>query len=224
MSGASEKAYEDIRNRLLNGEYAPGARLSESDLSEKCGVSRTPVREALRRLALEYFVRIEPNRGAFVIDWSREDIMDMFEMRSMMEGLAARKAAERANKPQITQMHDIIGKIDIVVGENNRNMRDDFLRLNRQFHDAIFEASGSPKLTEIISRFVEQAVIVRTAAQYSAEDIAHSNRQHKELVGAIETRNGMLADTVMRAHILAASIRYHDNYIPGTDESMVAAE
>jgi len=98
MSGASEKAYKHIRNRLLSGEFTPGARLSESELSDACGVSRTPVREALRRLALEYFVRIEPNRGAFVIDWSREDIMDMFEMRSMVEGLAARKAAERARR------------------------------------------------------------------------------------------------------------------------------
>ena len=89
MSGASERAYEEIRKRLLRGDFAPGARLSESELSELCGVSRTPVREALRRLALEYFVRIEPNRGAFVIDWSREDIVDMFEMRSMLEGLAA---------------------------------------------------------------------------------------------------------------------------------------
>ena len=92
ISGASELAYTEIRNRLLGGEYPPGARLSESELSDICGVSRTPVREALRRLAADYFVRIDPNRGAFVIDWSREDIMDMFEMRSMMEGLAARKA------------------------------------------------------------------------------------------------------------------------------------
>ena len=74
MSGASERAYDEIRKCLLRGDFAPGARLSESELSELCGVSRTPVREALRRLALEYFVRIEPNRGAFVIDWSREDI------------------------------------------------------------------------------------------------------------------------------------------------------
>ena len=214
MSGASEKAYVFIRNRLLGGEFAPGSRLSESELSESCGVSRTPVREALRRLALEYFVRIEPNRGAFVIDWSGEDIMDMFEMRSMMEGLTARKAAERASHSQIDHMRDIINSIDDVAAEDGPSMRDAFLILNRQFHDAIFEASGSPKLTEIISRFVEQAVIVRTAAQYSASDIIRSNQQHKELLGAIEKGNGMLAEIVMRSHILAAGERYHENYMP----------
>lgn len=213
MSGASEKAYASIRNRLLVGEFLPGARLSESHLSESCGVSRTSVREALRRLALEYFVRIEPNRGAFVIDWSREDIMDMFEMRSMMEGLTARKAAERATPSQIDHMQTIIKRIDEAVVKNGPEMRDSFLVLNREFHDAIFEASGSPKLTEIISRFVEQAVVVRTASQYSTSDITSSNRQHEELLCAIRNGDGMLAETIMRSHILAAGRRYHDNYM-----------
>ncbi len=214
MSGASEKAYVSIRNRLLGGEFPAGSRLSESELSESCGVSRTPVREALRRLAQEYFVRIEPNRGAFVIDWSRDDIMDMFEMRSMMEGLTARKAAERASMAQIDLMKAIIKRIDDVAEGGGPEMRDSFLTLNRQFHDTIFEASGSPKLTEIISRFVEQAVIVRTAAQYSAYDIVRSNQQHKELLSAIEKRNGMLAEIIMRSHILTAGERYHNNYMP----------
>lgn len=224
MSGASERAYEEIRKRLLRGDFAPGARLSESELSELCGVSRTPVREALRRLALEYFVRIEPNRGAFVIDWSREDIVDMFEMRSMLEGLAARKAAMRATPPQMVQMSDIIDKIDEVAEYSGDEMMASFLRLNREFHDVVFSASGSPRLTEIISRFVEQAVVVRTAAQFTPKDILRSNQHHKELLGAIRSRNGVLAETVMRVHILAASSRYHDSYMPGLGADEMAAE
>lgn len=224
MSGASEKAYLYIRSCLLSGEFAPGSRLNEIELSEACGVSRTPVREALRRLASEYFVRIEPNRGAFVIDWSREDIMDMFEMRSMMEGLAARKAAERANAAQIEAMRDTISRIDDIISDNSPYMRDQFLSLNRAFHDALFEAAGSPKLTEIMSRFVEQAVVVRTAAQYSTTDIAHSNQQHKEILSAVISGNGVLAETVMRAHILAAGSRYHDNYMPLAADHVNAAE
>ena len=142
MSGASERAYSEIRRRLLQGDYAPGVRLSESELSAVCGVSRTPVREALRRLALECFVRIEPNRGAFVIDWSREDIADMFEMRAMLEGLAARKAASKATALQIQQMTDIIDKIDKLAKKNSKNMMSSFLELNRKFHDVVFSASG----------------------------------------------------------------------------------
>lgn len=214
MSGASKKAYHEIRSRLLRGDYAPGERLSESELSAQCGVSRTPVREALRRLALEYFVRIEPNRGAFVIDWSREDIIDMFEMRSMMEGLAARKAAERATPEVIERLNYALENIDNISMVDTVKMREEFLKLNRQFHDIIFEASGSPKLTEIIARFVEQAVVVRTAAQFGAEDIGRSNQHHKELVAAISAGNGMLAENIMRVHILSASSRYHDDYMP----------
>lgn len=213
MSGASQKAYHEIRRRLLAGQFEPGARLSENELSRICNVSRTPVREALRQLALEYFVRIEPNRGAFVIDWSREDISDMFEMRSMMEGLAARKAAERATQDEIQRLRAIITEIDKACDANNAELMNDFLALNREFHELVFQASGSRKLTEIVSRFVEQAVVVRTAAQYSVDDIRRSNQHHKDLLSAIEVRNGMLAENVMRVHILAASVRYHDNYM-----------
>lgn len=224
MSGASEFAYNEIRDRLLSGKHPPGSQLNESELSEICGVSRTPVREALRRLALDYFVRLEPNRGAFVIDWSREDIMDMFEMRSMMEGLAARKAAERASPDQIAKMSSIIDRSEGIFSEEGVKLRDKFLALNREFHDAILEASGSLKLTEIVSRFVEQAVIDRTAANYTVADVAHSNRQHKELYSAIASGNGLLAEAVMRSHILAASSRYHDNYMLAAPAIDAAAE
>jgi len=224
MSRASERAYEEIRARLMRGDYAPGARLSESELSETCGVSRTPVREALRRLELEYFVRIEPNRGAFVIDWSRKDIVDMFEIRSMLEGLAARKAAANATHLQISQMTDIIEKIDKVTQLLGDNMIASFLALNKEFHDLVYSASSSPRLTDIISRFVEQAVVLRTAAQFTPDDVLQSNQHHKELLRAIETRNGLLAESVMRMHILAASSRYHDNYMSDLGSDEIAAE
>lgn len=210
MSGASEQAYTQIRRLLLNKSYPPGARLSEAELSGKCGVSRTPVREALRRLAQEYFVRLEPNRGAFVVDWNHDDTMDMFEMRAMMEGLAARKAASRASTEQVGELRSIYNGIEGVVARNDKDMRDDFLTLNRKFHDTVFAASRSPRLAEIIARFVEQAVIVRTAYRYSVEDIARSNQHHKDLIDAIESRNGVLAEQIMRTHILLASHQYFD--------------
>jgi len=219
MSGATDHAYAHIRNRLINGEFKAGDRLNESELSESSGVSRTPVRDALRRLAIEYFVRIEPNRGAFVIDWSREDIMDMFELRAMMEGVAARKAALRASKSQISDLYNIINKIDQVTQLENTDMRDKFLTLNREFHDAIFVASGSRKLTEIISRLVEQAVVVRTASQYSSDDIQISNQHHLELTNAIRDQNPLLAESIMRTHILAASSRYSTHYMIGDAHS-----
>ena len=212
MSGATEQAYTQIRQLLVSKSYPPGSRLSETELSEKCGVSRTPVREALRRLALEYLVQIVPNRGAFVTDWSQDDIMDMFEMRAMMEGLAARKAANRANQEQIDKMYKLHSDIDNTLSQNSKTMREKFLKLNREFHDTVFEASQSPRLADIIARFVDQAVIVRTASQYSREDIIRSNQHHKEIVDAIASGNGVLAEHVMRTHILLAIRQYHESY------------
>jgi DNA-binding GntR family transcriptional regulator len=94
-------------------------------------------------------------------------------------------------------------------------MMSSFLSLNREFHEIIFAASGSPRLKETISRFVEQAVVVRTAAQFTPEDVMRSNQHHKELVNAIKIKNGVLAESIMRVHILAASSRYYDGYMPG---------
>lgn len=213
MSGASEKAYRKIRHRLLAGEFKPGSRLSEQELSDECNVSRTPVREALRRLASEYFVSIQPNRGAFVIDWSREDIVDMFEMRAMLEGFAARKAAERVSADQIVKLKANIAETDKIIEENGPNLMNEFLQLNRIFHDAVFDAAGSPRLTELISRFVEQAVVVRTASQYTIEDIRRSNQYHSELTQAIAHHDGVLAETIMKSHILGAAGRYHEVFM-----------
>lgn len=111
-------------------------------------------------MAAEYFVTIQPNRGAFVVDWSREDIADMFEMRAALEGFAARKAAERISPNQIAKLKANIAETDKVIEQNGPDVMNEFLRLNREFHDAVFEASGSPRLAEIVSRFVEQAVVV----------------------------------------------------------------
>ena len=216
MSSATDQAYTQIRQLLVSKAYPPGSRLSETELSKICGVSRTPVREALRRLALEYLVQIEPNRGSFVTDWSQDDIMDMFEMRAMMEGLAARKAASRANQEQIDKMYKIHGDIDAILNQKRKVMREKFLKLNREFHDTVIEASQSPRLTDIISRFVDQAVIVRTASQYSKEDITRSNQHHKDIVDAIASGNGVLAEQVMRTHILLAIRQYHESYAQET--------
>ena len=122
------------------------ALLSEQELSDVCKVSRTPVREALRRLASEYFVSIQPNRGAFVVDWSREDIADMFEMRAMLEGFAARKAAERVSPNQIAKLKANIAETAKIIEKNEAGLMNEFLRLNRIFHDTVFEARNPIKV------------------------------------------------------------------------------
>ena len=107
----------------------------------------------------------------------------------------------------------ILDEIDAIADRNDPHVREAFVKANRAFHDAVFEASGSRKLVEIIARFVEQAIVVRTAAKFTPDDIRRSNQHHKELLRAIENRNGILAESIMRTHILSASIQYMDAFI-----------
>ena len=137
----------------------------------------------------------------------------MFEMRSMLEGLAARKAAERASEYHQKKMAQIIEKLDEIADLNAPSMRADFVEENRNFHDALFEASGSRKLMEIIARFVEQAIVVRTASDFTPDDVRSSNQYHKDILSAIRAKNGMLAENLMRVHILKAGGRYQDGHM-----------
>src|SRR3712207_4280762 len=95
MAGAVEKAYTAIRERIITGDYAPSARITEQEISDTAGVSRTPAREALRRLQAEGFVRVVPNQGAIVTDWTEADIEEIFELRAMLEPYGAYRAAAR---------------------------------------------------------------------------------------------------------------------------------
>ncbi len=215
MSTASERAYLKIRELLLEGRFSAGERLSEEELADTCGVSRTPVREALRRLALESFVVIHPNRGAFVVDWGRDDIADLFELRAMLEGFAAYKAALRRSQAQANQLIEFTEEMHRDATLKGRRRIDRFLELNRQFHDLICEAAGNARLKEFIARLVEQAIVVRTAIQYSTNDLRRSDDFHRDIARAIEAQNGPLAEQLMRAHILAASDLYRDSYLDG---------
>ncbi|HAU22025.1 MAG TPA: GntR family transcriptional regulator, partial [Erythrobacter sp.] len=104
MAKASYRAYDTIRALILSGELSPGEQLSEEDLAERCGVSRTPVRDALRRLEAELLVRKNESQRSFVADWSLGDVADAFELRAMVEGYAARRAAERMDVRTMKQL------------------------------------------------------------------------------------------------------------------------
>ena len=104
MSKAADRAYDWVRQRILSGEYPPGSHLKEERIAEDSEVSRTPVREALRRLSNEHFVKFVPNQGAFVATWENDDVEVIFELRAMLEGYAAQRAASRISEEQIREL------------------------------------------------------------------------------------------------------------------------
>lgn len=206
MSNAADKAYELIRRNILEGVFLPDARLKEADLVEVCGVSRTPVREALRRLEAEDFVHIQRNQGAQVKSWSEDDLDDLFELRGLLEGYAAGRAAKRADAQDIQAIQLAIDEMDQVLVSEMPGARktEEFLRLNKLVHERVWAAADSVRLISLLSRLVDQALVVHTARQFSIDRVAQSHAQHKELLLALEQGDATWADATMRSHIHAA--------------------
>jgi DNA-binding GntR family transcriptional regulator len=206
LSSAADRAYQTIRANILNGTFPPNARLKETELVACCGVSRTPVREALRRLAAEDFVLIQRNQGAQVKSWSVEDLDDLFSLRALLEGHAAERAARRITPEQIVRIRRAVEEMDAVLASTAAQAGKiaEFLRLNRVVHETVWEASGSARLVNMLGRLVEQALMAHTAQKFSLERVAQSHHHHQELLRALETRDEAWAGSIMKSHIRAA--------------------
>lgn len=203
MSRASDRAYSEIRSLILSGDAPPGAPLREEQLAELCGVSRTPVRDALRRLEAElYVVRTESQR-TFVADWSREDVEEMFALRAMLEAHAARRAAERMSDERLGHLIRCNEAIEVAVSKADPDVVE-FLDRNREFHASIIEAANSPRLTATLATLVEQPVVRRTAMQYGRTQLEQSAREHRELLNAFAAHDPEWAHAVMTGHIRRA--------------------
>lgn len=209
MSKASERAYNQIRALILSGALPAGAQLGEEALAERCGVSRTPIRDALRRLEGELLVKRSGTQRTFVADWSLDDVGDAFELRAMLEGHAARRAAERMSDALLVRLRDANRALGMAVRANPPDI-EGFLEGNREFHAIILQAAASPRLAALLGTLIEQPVIWRTAHHYGREALLRSFGEHDELLAAFARRDGPWAEAVMAAHIRRAYHAYAD--------------
>ena len=115
-SGSADRVYDTLRQGILDGTYAQGARLGEADLADALGVSRTPVREALRRLGSEGLLATLPNKGARVRTWTAGELGDIFDLRALLEGHAAARAATRVTDADISAMNDLVTRMEAATG------------------------------------------------------------------------------------------------------------
>lgn len=209
MSRASDRAYEQIRNMILSGRLEPGAQIGEEHLAEICGVSRTPVRDALRRLEADLFIKKSESQRTFVADWSLEDLEDAFTLRGMLEGHAASRAARRISAKQLNELRAENEGLRLAIDRTQPDVTA-FLEHNRRFHAIIVEAAASEKLESLLSRIVEQPVVWRTAQHYDHENLMRSWREHEELLTAFARRDDVWAASVMTGHIRRAFHSYAD--------------
>lgn len=194
---------------ILSGELPAGSQLGEESLAERCGVSRTPVRDALRRLESELLVKRNDSQRSFVADWSLSDVADAFELRAMLEGHAARRAAERIDDDTLQQLRSFNQAILNAVSADPPDVLG-FLESNRDFHALILETAQSRRLASLLGTLIEQPVVWRTAHQYGRDALRRSHGEHDELLAAFARRDGAWAEAVMAAHIRRAFHAYAD--------------
>lgn len=199
---AAEHAYRSIREQILSGQRPGGQWLREGDLATIIGVSRTPVREALRRLAAEGLVRHERNRGVQVQSWAVEDLDEIFSLRSVLEpwgcGLAAMTGAA-----DLDMLEGLADEMDAAAARRRPDV-DAITELNNRFHHAILTASGNRRLGDLVSSVVQVPLVWRTFSHYSPAALRRSLAHHHELVDALRARDPAWAESVMRSHVRAA--------------------
>lgn len=218
MSRASEQAYSRIRAHLLSGEVTAGEQLTEDQLAQITGFSRTPVRDAVRRLEDELLLVRSGTKRLFVADWSRDDIEEMFALRQMLECHAAERAAQRLSRAQITALEVINRELKDAIGQSAPDVGR-FLDANRAFHEVIIDAAHSPRLGQLLAKLVEAPVVLRTARNYSSDDLHQSARDHDELIAAFRTRDPEWARAVMGSHLRRAFHTFAKAVGPATDDS-----
>lgn len=203
-SSAVEKAYSEIRSRIISGELPQRARLIEEDLAVEIGVSRTPVREAVRQLAQEGMVELRPNSGAIVAAWSVSDLVQLFDLRATLEGSVAALAAERVDSATIATLRTLARTMEVTMREGGAHFLERIAELNDNFHKTILAAADSPRLSRLMGQLVELPIVLRTFNCYSEEELRRSLGHHIELVAAFEAGDQVWAEAVMKAHVLSA--------------------
>lgn len=200
---AVDRVYARLRQGILDGTYPQGTRLGEVDLADALGVSRTPVREALRRLGSEGLLSTEPNKGARVRVWAESELSDITDMRALLEGHAAARAASRVTEAEISYMNDLVTRMEAATADLAPVDIDLLTELNTAFHGAIVTVSGNSLLPGLMKSLIHVPVVSRTYRHYSPARMEQSMRQHRELLDALTARDPAWAEAVMRVHILS---------------------
>jgi DNA-binding GntR family transcriptional regulator len=203
MPRATDTAYEAVRQMILTGEVEAGSRLGEAELAETLGLSRTPVREALQRLGADGLVEVLPHRGARVVRWTRKDLTEIFELRSLLEPYAAARAARRGQDEAVLDgLRGQCAAMERAAADGDLGR---VAQLNSRFHAAIIDASGNDRLPGMLTSVMHAPLILGTFRRYDADAMARSMNHHRELVTAISAGDAAWAESVMRAHVRAAA-------------------
>lgn len=201
---SASKAYELMRAAIVESEFAPGERIVEQRLAKRFGFSRTPVREAIRRLETEGLVVTEPNRGAIVREMTAQEVVDLYGLRIRLESYAAELAAQRMSSRQLTQLDDAVAAFSAEAARYQRDDLDGTRRLNqhnRALHNIILEGADHRRLHAMLARTVDVPLVFQAFRSFGQTELARSDQFHHLIAEAIRARRPDRAGRLMAEHI-----------------------
>ena len=189
---------ERLRILIDSGELAPGARLNEIELCNTMGVSRTPLREAIRSLATEGLIELQPNRGAIVSIVSQEDVTEILPIMASLEGLGGRLAAMHMDQSKIAQVRKIHNQM---ISHYKNNEAAEYFETNRLIHELITEGSGNQTLVDTINSLSAKVRRARFTAQMTKESWAKAVSEHEEMIAALEAQDPDRLEAILVQHV-----------------------
>lgn len=194
----SGRVFQKLRDDILKGIYKENDELREATIGKELGVSRTPVREALRQLELEGLVKIIPNKGTYVTGISNKDVNDIYAIRSLLEGLCARWATEFIDSKAIDKLDEIIMLSEF---HSQKGSTDQVVALDGEFHEVLYDTCNSRILKHVLSDFHQYVQNARAYSVQAEERIEKSISEHKAILNAIKSKDTDLAEKLANEHM-----------------------
>ena len=204
-ASAADQAYRSLRDAILSGGLQLDARLTELSIAESLGISRTPVREAIKRLILEGFLSRERGQGLRVTTLDPDEVQQIFRIRLMLESYAARRAAERATPEEAAELKRLA---EVMSAHSPARSEADYVvvsEANAAFHRLVMTSARAPRLGAMLALAVNLGLVLRTYRMYSHQDMLRQSRHHHEIAEAIAARAPDWAETAMALHLEAAA-------------------
>ncbi|WP_050477142.1 phosphonate utilization associated transcriptional regulator [Herbaspirillum rhizosphaerae] len=197
---------DEMEKLILRGEIDVGGRLNESELAQRFGISRGPIREAFRGLEESGLVRQEKNRGAFVREISIEEADEIYDLREAMEDLIGRKLAQHISEEQLAELRRQVEHMEEIAASKDAAL---YHPLNLQFHDTLASFTGNGKLLAVYRKLTKELLLFRLRGLSAGGGMAVSSQEHRDIVDAIAARDGEKAGATLRRHAELSRARMH---------------
>ncbi len=194
----SQKVYRALKTEIIKGSLKPGTKLSEGKIAKQLGVSRTPIRETLKQLAAEGFVKMNPNQAVVVSNASLEDVQEVLQIRGVLEGLAARLATKIVNEEEIKELEKYQKQMEYYTNKDDALA---FSEMDAEFHELILNICGNNRLIRIRKNLSEQAHRYRIRSLSVPGRLKYSLKEHQEIIEALKRKDAEQADRLSQKHI-----------------------